>query len=893
MTRSRVGTPGLLLRHTSTGITGSLLVALLVALAVFATAAAPRALVGLGTEELRHRITTMSPALRDLTGLGRLGLFTGMEDAPVEEVLGPTDDALRAAVGALPEPLRDLAGDPQWVARSTQQDAELPEGAPAARVRLKLAIDPRWSERVRILAGDEPATWAGSDDTGDTAEPLEIALLRPTADALGVGVGDTLRYPPFTLRVAALYEPADADDPYWTHTPDLALPSVSAPEGLVPTVTTTVYVAPSSAGRLVNTLAPGALSAWIPLDGSGIRFADADLVATQTRQRTSAALTLPDFGELRFSSRLPDAIDQTAERVTAASALLALSLSGLLGVLVAVLTLGVGAIVERRRAALVLTGARGASALQRRGAMALEGALVAVPAGVAGAVAAMMLVPEPVDASAWVLPIVIAAAVPAVFAIRAGDPRPRAVRRDLRSRGGRARLVGEALLVGAAVLALVLLGRRGLVASAGAVGIDPLLALTPVLLAAAVCVLALRAYPLPLRLILDRLRRGDGAVGLVGAARAVRSPVLGATAAFALVLGVTVVVFSSVLGTTLTGGVTRAAAAQAGADIQVRAVEIAPETVAAVADIPGVRAVAPLARIPGVQLSEAGSTSGATLVLADTRALHAIRPELPELTARVGDRIPVLVSSDLGAAAGAEPELGTTAVTVVGTVPPDGLVGVSRDWVLADTRFAAELGRDEVVVERLLVSLEDPDDVARVAQAVERAVTDPLSEKARTTVAMTTAREVLEDVRSSPVIAGIEGALPLAASAALLLTLLALVLATLAAASARSHLVGVLRIIGADRRQQRGILIWESAPVIVMSIVVGVGVGIALPYVVTSAVDLGAFTGGGLALTPIVDPLAVTLAAGAVLLTAVGAGAVALALGRRLAPAATLKMGER
>jgi hypothetical protein len=52
MTRSRVGTPGLLLRHTSTGITGSLLVALLVAIAVFATAVAPRALVTLGTEEL-------------------------------------------------------------------------------------------------------------------------------------------------------------------------------------------------------------------------------------------------------------------------------------------------------------------------------------------------------------------------------------------------------------------------------------------------------------------------------------------------------------------------------------------------------------------------------------------------------------------------------------------------------------------------------------------------------------------------------------------------------------------------------------------------------------------------------------------------------------------------
>lgn len=893
MTRSRVGTPGLLLRHTSTGVTGSLLVALLVAIAVFATAAAPRALVGLGTDELRHRLGAMSPALRDLTGLGRIGLTAGLEGSPAEEVLGPTDDGLRQAAEQLPVPLRDLAGAPEWVARSSQQDALLPEGAPAARLRLKLAVDPRSADRIRVVEGAAPAAWSGSDDTGDTAAPLEVAMTRQAADALGVGVGDTLDYRPFTLRIAALYEPQDPDDGYWAHAADLAVPSVSAPDGLVPTVATSVYIDPVSAGGLVNTFAAGALSAWIPIDASGIRYGDAELVAAQTRERTAAALTLPDFGELRFSSRFPDAIDQTRERVVAASALLALSLSGLLGVLVAVLTLGIGAIVERRRAALVLTGARGASALQLRGAMLLEGAVVAFPAAALGMVAAALVIPEPVDASAWVLPAVIALAVPAVFAVRAGDPRPRALRRDLRARGGRTRLVAEGLLVGAAALALFLLARRGLVASAGAVGIDPLLALTPLLLAAAVCALALRLYPVPLRVVLDRLRRGDGAVGLVGAARAVRAPVLGATASFALVLGVTVVVFTSVLGTTLSVGVARAAAAEAGADIQVRAVEIAPETVAAVEGIPGVRAVAPLVRIPGLQLTADGGTSGFTLVLTDTRALHAIHPELPTLTGEKGGAIPVITSSDLRGSIGGAATIGETPVTVVGSTSPATLPGVSRDWILADVTHAAALGRDTVVAERLLVAVDDPDAVDTVASAVERTVTDPLSEKARTTVAVTTARAVLEDARSSPVIGGIEAALPVAAGAALLLTLLALVLATLAAAAARSHLVGVLRVIGADRRQQRGILVWESAPVVIVSIVVGVALGLALPFAVTSAVDLRAFVGGQLAPAPVVDPLAVGLAVLAVLATAVVAGAAALALGRRLAPAATLKMGER
>ncbi|MGN6273591.1 MAG: FtsX-like permease family protein [Protaetiibacter sp.] len=149
---------------------------------------------------------------------------------------------------------------------------------------------------------------------------------------------------------------------------------------------------------------------------------------------------------------------------------------------------------------------------------------------------------------------------------------------------------------------------------------------------------------------------------------------------------------------------------------------------------------------------------------------------------------------------------------------------------------------------------------------------------------MTTAQGLLRDVRSSPVIAGLEGALPIATGAALLLTLIAIALATLAAGSARSQLVGVLRVIGANRRQQRGILVWESAPVVIVSIVVGVGLGLALPLLVASAVDLRSFVGGDAAPTIIVDPLAVTLAVLAVLLTTAIAGAVALALGRRLTP---------
>ena len=109
--------------------------------------------------------------------------------------------------------------------------------------------------------------------------------------------------------------PLDPEDAYWTHAPDLAEPSVSAPDGIVPTVTTSAYVDPGSVRGLLNTFAAGALSAWIPIDASTITYGEASEIATQTRTRTATAFTLPAAGELRFSSRFADAIDQTGAKI--------------------------------------------------------------------------------------------------------------------------------------------------------------------------------------------------------------------------------------------------------------------------------------------------------------------------------------------------------------------------------------------------------------------------------------------------------------------------------------------------------------------------------------------------------------------------------------------------
>ena len=126
-----------------------------------------------------------------------------------------------------------------------------------------------------------------------------------------------------------------------------------------------------------------------------------------------------------------------------------------------------------------------------------------------------------------------------------------------------------------------------------------------------------------------------------------------------------------------------------------------------------------------------------------------------------------------------------------------------------------------------------------------------------------------------------------------MLTLLGVALATVAAAGPRSRTVAVLRVLGADARQQRGVLLWEFSPPVIVSVLVGTVVGFSLPLVLARIIDLRSFVGGRVQPDPAVDPAAVILALAAVVVVAIAAGAVALVIAKRLAPATTLKMGER
>ncbi|MEO5922188.1 MAG: ABC transporter permease, partial [Pseudolysinimonas sp.] len=564
----------------------------------------------------------------------------------------------------------------------------------------------------------------------------------------------------------------------------------------------------------------------------------------------------------------------------------------LLGVLLAVFALAMQIVIRRRRTALALVSARGAGTLQVRGAMLVEGLLIAVPGSVIAMALAAVVLPAPVGLDAWVLPSVVALA-PAVLAAVLTTPRTLAESRgDLRVRSrSRVRWVAEVAVILLAALAVFLLDRRGLVAASTVVGIDPLLAAAPALLATASCVVALRLYPIPLRAAQRAFRRRTGPTGLLGAARAVRDPALGFVAAVAMVVGIFVVEFSAITVSTVESGLVQGARDDVGADVQVHAHDLPDSLVQELAALDGVDAAVALTTMSGVGFSDEVGSTEVNVLFADTAALHEVRPDIPVLTPLDDGTLTLLISSDWASrVSGTDLMVGSALAAPAGVIPADAVPGISRHWVLIDASEAIGMGIEVQFPNRLLLAL-DPVSPASLT-AIEEAVTAAQPDSFRGNVSVLDAASRLAEVQAAPTVAGLRIALVVTAAAALLLTLLTVILASVAAAASRNRMVGVLRILGVSGRQIRGLVAWELAPVAAMAVLVGTALGWSVPYLVTSVLDLRVFVGGHTQPVPVIEPLWIAASVGTFIAVVVLAGLLASALGRRFAPAGALKMGE-
>lgn len=888
---SRYGGPGLLARHVLSDPFASLLVALLVFATVLAVALAPRAMSGVGTEEVRHRLAALPALERDLRVTGQLGASSPEPVDSAAELFGWVGPSLDGVRRDIAPPLADLLGDPHWVALVSARSAERAVPAPGPRPVVGIVADPDWLSRIEIVEGVPPAPWDGDETDGRSAQerpPIEVVLAHDAAATMEVAVGDVLQWSPAPIVISGLFAPLNSEDPYWQHVHELPVARLQSTAGGELAVASG-FIDPESAVGLQQTFEFSELRAWFPVNGDRLEFADAAPAARQIDSLAALGARSGSGMPLTLRSGVGDAILGAIDRVAAASALLALVASGPLGVVFAAFSLGVQSVLRRRAPALSLASARGASGAQLRGAMALEGALLAIPPAAAAIAIAALLLPTRIAPSAVLLPGVLALIPPALFAVLTDPRRLRTTRSPAETRPvGRRRWIVEAIVGGLAIVALLLLWRRGLAATGAAVGIDPLLVATPLLCAAAVALLVLRVLPLPLRAVQAAMRRRRGAIGMVGAARAVRDPVLGVAPAFALVVGMSVAVFSTVLAATVALALRDGVEESVGAPIQVRAERLGPGVQELVAGVDGVQGIAPLVYAPGVELMLARHATELTAVATDTAVLQTLRPDIPAGMDSAAGGIPILVSAAVAAEQGEVTVAGEPAriVGVIQTTFP----GPGERFIIVDSAFAQRIGAGAQPA-RLLVGVTAGTDPADVAPGVAAVVVEAQRRSAQAGVVVEDTTTALAAAEGSPVIGGLQWALVIAAVASAVLSLLTVVVASVSAAASRHRILGVLRTLGTPPSGQRRLLLWELGPVAAVGIVAGTALGIGLTWLVTAAVDLRAFLGGSRIPGPVLDGWTIAAVVAGFALAVAVSGAIAAAIGRRLNPTMTLKIG--
>jgi putative ABC transport system permease protein len=892
-TSSYLTAPQLLAKRFRTSPVSSILVAVLVLVTAFVAAAAPRLVERQATAELSYQLSTIGPVARAITASGGF-LETWYPGTPpdLSQIYGQIDSSFADTRSKFPEPLRSAVGPAQWIAQTNTIQTTLLNGAPHD-LGLRLTGDPNYLSRIRVVAGTAPAVWSGNDASvasSSTVVPIQVLLSTTAARSLHVGVGDLLGsgevrgIPQSTYRVSGLYEPRSPSAQFWGQNPSL-IPAFLEKPNIGPSyLAGSAFVAPLTVGRLSGAFDDARVALYYPVTADAAQGADAERLRAQVAEVIVAGIRMPGDGSspLAVSTGAEQAIATAIQRDAVLSGFLALLASAPLGVTLAVLGLGVEAVVRARRRDIRLAVARGARTSQVRLAMAAEGLVVSVPVAAVATALAAILIPVPQDASGFVLPALVALS-PAVLFAALATPRETTASQARARR--RTRAIAEVAVLLLAALALALLSRRGLAQANAAVGIDPLLVATPLLLSVSVGILVLRGYPFLLRAARLRTARSRGLAGFVGSIRATRSPTVGLVGVLALVVGISIAIFSTVMLSTFDGATDAAAKETVGADVRVDAASFSVSQRVAVAKVPGVLDVAGIQHLDTRTLRGTGVIDTVGLMVGQTNALRSLRPRLAaNLGTASKGRVPVVVSSDLAAEVTGHSDLTLDGVPIMvaGVLPRDSELGPVRSWILVDSAFS----------ERFSATF-SPDLLLLSAHPTAPGLRDGVARAVGGAASVETVASVSDARRSEPAVAGVRFGLVLGALISVLLCAIALVLSTIVAGRARSRTAGILRTLGLPSRSLRVLVAWELVPVVVVATVAGTALGLALPFLLTAAVDLRPFAGGTVRPVPLFDATFVALVLAAFCVVVAVVGILAVAAGERLNPSTAIKMGAQ
>ncbi|TQS43492.1 FtsX-like permease family protein [Cryptosporangium phraense] len=749
------------------------------------------------------------------------------------------DDFRGQAKDALDPELRAALGAP--VLTATSVSLLVTDGSIQRRFQLDYVQTDRGGPDVTWVAGRAPrGTVAGTVETPDAGPPWEaqVGLSEADAAALKVRPGDHVpveddQRNPYNVLVSGIFRPVDPKDPAWQVVPWLLRPATGL-DGAGSTRLGGMLSAESLPdGRLA--LLPDQLvrTVWYQADPDRLTWESAQrLAATVVALKASSGSSAQRDTSLKWNTQLDGVLGHVREQVDAAYASASVLVIAVLAGAALVLLLAADLLGRRRAGALITARRRGAGLPDVATELVVESVLVAVPAFLAGLALSGLLAGG--AALRWAPWVVLCAVVAGpVFgtltAARATSDRRRPANRSARGWQQRTRQLRrtaiDVAVLAAAAAALVALRQRG-------VGDSALPASAPTLGVVAGALLLLRLVPAGIRLALRQALRSRRALAVFGAARA------GATAGRALPLlalttTVALAAFAATLQTTASHGMTDGSWRTVGADARLDLPAGAATPVGQIAAAPGVTQVAAAQVEDTVSVIADGQAVTPSLMTVQAARLESLLahnplPDAPQL-ARLrpsGNRIPVLVRSHDGSLRpgmsmrllrGAAPALELEAVGVA----PD--VGDAPDLIMID----AGPGRPFV-----------PNTVWVNGPGAARAVVGA-AVGGRTFVRA----DVVHDLRTAPLNAGLVTLDRAAAGALLVLGLLGFALSAAASAPERWTTLARLRTLGLRPRDAQRVAAAELLPPLLVAAVCGPLLGLLLVRLTFDALALRTLTG--------------------------------------------------
>lgn len=807
----------------------------------------------------------------------------------LDQLVAPKDvlDVVHTVRTHLPAALDTVAGDEVITVTSSlidvrAADAEPELGVSSARIRIAM-LTPEEEKALTLPRGELPST-----RSADTA-PLDVVISSAAAKAASLRVGSVIGLhdldlmssggQTLALRVVGIVDSATSEqDALWTDLQQLWSPAGSADE--ITSSLQIVALAQPDALRAASDSYGVQFDAAlrIPLLPESFTEALAGRVSTQIDRiaANSSQLVPASAATLSVSSGFADAMAGYWGEARAATAQMSVALIGVLGVTLAVVILLARLLVLRRAGDVTLERSRGASVLSvgiRAFVEALVAGAVAVLLGVG---AALLLRPAAIvePAAVWLVVVIVVLAAPAqamflAAALRVGRAAPanRRDRLEIDKRRSARRIAAEVTVVALAAGALVSLAGRGLLQTA-TVGIDPLLAGAPLLLAAVVTIVVLRVYHWPVRLVGSLGRRTRGPLGLLGAVRAQHA--LAPLSLLALTLAVALTVGSGLTIDTVRAGQQAASWQRIGADVRADG-PVTEAQVSRVAAAKGVTAASSLLSADAVHLDLGTATSLVTLLAVD-RQYGALLDSLPEIpgvarapkgnafatlaaapdaadadadaaaAAAASDRLPVVVDAEIASKL-LKPDITMNVddvdipLHVVGTAGP-GPDGYSEgpfiyvDLQALAARFPALGKSSSTGLEAGTLLVVGPG--ARAAAAASGIPQENIHSR----------DSWLREWNGRAMIAGVQNVLSLSTGALGLLGLIALVATVLVGAGERARSLSLLRTLGMPVGLGWWLALAELTPLVVAALVGGIAAGIGVVAFLGPSLGLGVLAGG-------------------------------------------------